>query len=152
MRCNNLKRILFTFLITALLATSTGCMAKQRRDVELFNANTEATINLFNTTQDLYKGKEVEFIDALHKGTVNPEWLSEGFDYSEETALLKSNENHLISDEPLVSYAHFFTSLGANSVTQIIKFDLQGTSYLCEVLWVDTKIDLINLEVTSGVD
>lgn len=135
-----------------LMLSCTGCLSEQRQEVELYNANTAATISLYEMTSDVISGKEIELVQGIVSGALPEEWCSDTLDYASLTSEIAKYRNDLIASEPLIQYTELFTSLGANSVTQIIRCDIQGTAFLFEVLWVNCKIDMINMEVLTDVD
>ena len=54
-----------------------------------------------------------------------------------------------IDSTPLIIDSGIFTSLGANSNTQIIQFSIVNTQFVLEILWVNQKIDALSLEEVS---
>ena len=142
-----IRKVMCGLCIAIMLLSVTSCNAKQKAEVELFNQNTEATINLYSATVEKAEGKEIEIITGILNANLSEDYISD-YDYSAHTELLQANKaEDFISAEPLVSLSRFYTSLGANSVTQVITFNIQGTSYLMQALWTDAKISYIALEV-----
>lgn len=146
-----MRRVMkWTMLILLCGLCLTGCNSQQKKEVELFNQKTDTTITLYNQTVDKFEGREEEFVSQLVAGEISSDLIEDTVDYSQWTELVNKNVNELISDEPLIKESSFYTALGINSVTQIFIFDYRGTAYLAEILWVDTKIDMINLEVLDS--
>ena len=139
-----MKRLISLFLICFILS---GCNSEQLKEVQMFNAQTEITISNYERLKEKVSQRVPELIKGIADGSIASDLISSDFNYSEWTSLLQSNANSIISDEPLVQTSDFYTALGLNSVTQIIIFSYRGTTYLAEVLWVDEKIDTLNLEV-----
>lgn len=127
-----------------------GCTSQQKKEIEMFNKETEGTLQLYDKTVAQFEGNEDEFVKQLIAGNINPEWLTDTLNYSEWTQLINDNVNDLIADDILVKSSDFYTALGVNSVTQILVFGYRGTDYIAEILWVDMKIDMMNLEVLNS--
>ena len=141
-----MKRRCLILLLIGTLCLS-GCASRQRKEIEMFNTGTEGTIQLYDATKAQFEGHEDEFVKGLIEGTINTDWLSEDLDYSGYSKMITEHSNPLIADDILVKSSDFYTALNLNSVTQILIFGYRGTDYIAEILWVDCKIDMMNVEI-----
>lgn len=145
-----MKKRLVCLILTLGILALTGCNSQQKKEIELFNQETDGTLQLYDKTVAQFEGHEDEFVKQLIDGNISSDWAGVDFRYSEWTSLIHDNVNELIADDILVKSSNFYTALGMNSVTQILIFGYRGTDYLAEILWVDAKIDMMNLEVLNS--
>ena len=144
-----MKKLLMIFLCLCSLFFC-SCNSQQLEEIQMFNAQTELTISGYQTLKDKVAGCEPEIIKGIADANLSLDYISSTFDYSEWTNLLQSNANSIISDEPLIQTSDFYTALGIDSITHIMIFSYRGTTYLAEILWVNEKIDTLNLEVKTS--
>ena len=138
-----MKKLIVLILISLVICTS---CSKAKQDVELFNTQTESTISLYESTLNVAKDSEQELVcGLLHDDITLPH--KDNFDYKDAHDLLQANKNDMIEELVVVNSTNFYTRLGINSVTQVTDFLFQGTHYVMQVLWVDSKMDMLILEV-----
>lgn len=141
-------------LLTAVMMTLTLCTAcsdNRAEEVRLYNEHTEQTLKEHLTLQQQLKGKEVMLIEAIRDNNIDAQYLNDiGLSVTKESEMLRRAAVEGIDSTPLIVDSGIFTSLGANSNTQIIQFSIVNTQFVLEVLWVNQKIDALSLEEVSA--
>lgn len=145
------RRCILPLLI--LLVSLTGCASNVKQEVEVFNQNTEKTINLYEDIKSARYEKTEELILAIANGDdIGIEVSSKAKDSIKEARkLLNSSEfADIIEAVPFIKTDDYYTRLGYNCVTQICVFSYQGQTFLLEILWTEgTVLDTLSLEVVS---
>lgn len=148
-----MKRRCLLLVLVACLSLS-GCASDIKKEVEVFNQNTEMTINLYEDIKNAREGKTEDLIKAIAEGTELDVELGKDVKASIQDAkkLLNSSEfADTIEPTPFIKTDNFYTRLGYKTITQVVTFSYQGQAFLLEILWLDNVVlDTLHLEVTSG--
>lgn len=150
----NTRAIAFIAALTLTLLNVTACTDSRAEEVRVFNEYTEQTITDYQRLQKMLAGRDEQLIEALRDDSIDSQYLADDtMHFEQESRLLQGAALENADNTPLVTESGIFTSIGANSNTQILKFTIGNTQFVLEILWVEDKIDSLSLkQVTANVD
>lgn len=142
--------IVFVAALCAAMIFCTACSDSRAEEVRLYNEHTEQTLTEHLALQQQLTGKEIMIIEAIRDNSIDIQYLNDaGLSLAAESEMLRKATIEGIDSTPLIIDSGIFTSLGANSNTQIIQFSIVNTQFVLEILWVNQKIDTLSLEEVS---
>lgn len=144
------RAIAFLTAVMMTLTLCTACSDSRAEEVRLYNEHTEQTLTEHLALQQQLAGKEIMIIEAIRDNSIDIQYLNDaGLSLAAESEMLRKATIEGIDSTPLIIDSGIFTSLGANSNTQIIQFSIVNTQFVLEILWVNQKIDTLSLEEVS---
>lgn len=143
--------IVFVAALCAAMIFCTACSDSRAEEVRLYNEHTEQTLTEHLALQQQLAGKEIMIIEAIRDNSIDIQYLNDaGLSLAAESEMLRKATIEGIDSTPLIIDSGIFTSLGANSNTQIIQFSIVNTQFVLEILWVNQKIDTLSLEEVAS--
>ena len=144
------RAIAFLTAVMMTLTLCTACSDSRAEEVRLYNEHTEQTLTEHLALQQQLTGKEIMIIEAIRDNSIDIQYLNDAdLSLAAESEMLRKATIEGIDSTPLIIDSGIFTSLGANSNTQIIQFSIVNTQFVLEILWVNQKIDTLSLEEVS---